>query len=262
MLIQIIRAIVLIVRAARWTIIPIVIGIICLSGCSIFRPKDKEFFQKKVTPVPERVTPEYQETQRQGLAYVRTNVTQAYVMAVQEQSSTNIINPLEDAIQVIDPLVVQAGPPEHPFKGEPQKLAKWINENTAKYNKAIDRYTDKIEPLVGKKIEGTGWIQMGYFTYIGLVLFGFFILYTVVRMLINVLFPEINVGVKAISNMSSKAVAAAFSQLVNGGEYFKKLVDEKIDDQATIDHVKELFRIAHETKQSPQVQETVKHLTS
>lgn len=248
-------------RARKWQFLPIIVGIICLSGCSLFRPKDKEFFQKKVIDVPEKITPAYSETQRQGLQYVKYNVDQAYVAALQEQASTNVTQPLTNAITVIDPLIVQAGPPIKAYQGDPVKLAQWINKTASDYNKAIDKYTDKIEPLVGKKIEGTGWIQMGYFTWIGFLLFGLFLLYAVTKIVLSIWFPAISVGARSVSNLTSSAVSKALSQVISGGEAFKTMLDDHLDDQATIDKVKELFKIAQNSKQDQHVQDTIKVLT-
>lgn len=77
--------------------------------------------------------------------------------------------------------------------------------------------------------------------------------------------PAVTVGTKIVEGAGKgvvNLVSKGFSEVIEAGEHFKKKIDEKIEDPQVREQVKELFAQAHMEKQSRDVQEVVKKLTS
>jgi hypothetical protein len=125
-------------------------------------------------------------------------------------------------------------------------LAKFAKEN------------DKNE---GKKIEGTGWLSVPYFVWTGgallLIFFGFIVL-KVALSFVSMANPGVAVGMR-VAKVGGRAVSRAFSEVLEGGEAFKRRVQEKLPDVS--EQVLELFREMQERRQSTETQKMIKELT-
>lgn len=243
---------------------------VCLSismlfaGCSLI-PKNVEFFQKKVKDVPAKKASAI-ETERQAAKYLWEELDNAYVAAMVEHASTNVTIPLRNAHIVAPALSLSLGPPETVWptastyqSDSSTNLAKELTKNTAKLNEKIDDYRDDTKPLAGKKIEGTGLIQMSYFTYVG-ILIGLVML---VRFGMNV-YAKTNPAAAIGMNMMripAQQASKALSEIIEGGEHFIGKVTDEIKDPVVLDKVISLFKSAHMEKQSRDVQNIVDTLT-
>ena len=227
------------------------------NGCSLI-PKRIEFFQDKVKQVPDKT--EYtQEKERQAAEFVDRKIDEVKDIAYSENSSTNIIIPLLDASIVSDALKLSLGPPIKVWDDNPELLAAQITKELAKLNNKIDNYRKDIQPNVGKKIENSGIISIGYFTYVGIILAFIFIIWTGLK-IYGLFNPIVGVGVN-VAKVPLGVLKTGFSQLLTAGETFKRTVDEKIEDPETRVLIKELFRLSHERKQNQDIQNFIKDLT-
>ena len=227
-------------------------------------PKKKEFFQDKVEAVPAK-SKKREELERQAVVVIEDKVKEARLAAVVENASTNITKPLSQAEVVVEALGDSMGPPYEPFKGTSEKLASKIETEVAKDNEKLADYRDDVSENVGKKIEGTGKIQMGYFTYAGLVLGGIALLVILIRVGLSVaanMYPGVGVGLNMLK-LPGRAVAKGLSEVLEGGEHFKDLLveEKKLEDQAK-NIVLDLFKRAQVEKQSRDTQSIIKQVTN
>lgn len=152
--------------------------------------------------------------------------------------------------------------------GEPIKIKLDTNENVAQllatmskqnavYTNEIKDYTDKITPNVGKKIDGTGVFEMGYFTYVGIVILLCMIVLGVLKF-IAIANPGVGTGMKIASNIAGKAL----TELAYGGEKFKQYITAKYADKPQqVAEILATFKQAHLEEQSTETKEIVKKIT-
>lgn len=237
-----------------------------LAGCSFLSPGKKEFFQKEVPVFP--VKPEQQiEQEKRSLQYAQYKLDVAFVEGLKSNVSTNVMEPLTSAKIALDPAVESIGHPNTPLSQKEldrsvtsTNLATKLNQQQARQDKALNKLEDKLDDLQGKKIEGTGLIQLSYFSFIAIV-FAFCFLLWIGLKIYAIFNPLVAVGTKAVS-MTGAAAKKGFSELIKGGEAFKQLVQDKIDDPETKKEVIELFRTAHLTAQDTSTKNIVKDLTN
>jgi hypothetical protein len=231
-----------------------------LAGCFLL-PKKVEFGQKEIKAVPAK-TEKHDELDRQAADYVDRKVDEAYIAAIHEDSSTNVTKPLGQAHVVSDALSTSLGPPKTPYNNNPTNLALSLDKGTATLNIKLEDYRDKMEPLIGKEIEGTGIIQMNYFVMIG----GIVLLFWIGSILFKIasvagwFHPAVGIGVNALK-LPAKAIAKITSEVIEGGEEFKKRIEEEVTDEATVNKIKEIFARSHQIKQSRDTQNAVRDLT-
>lgn len=229
-----------------------------LSGCSILSPGKKEFFQTKVPVFPEKAKVE--EKQKQAATFVAEKVTLAYDEGLKAQVTNTVMTPLGEAKAVVAPLAESMGPPATPYQGTATNLVLDLHKLESRYDAALKQLENKLDGLEGKKIEGTGLIQMGYFTWIAL-LFGIGALLFFVLKIVSIFNPPVALATSAVS-AGAGLVRRGFSEVVEAGEKFKDLVGKKIEDPDTQQHILDLFRRAHMETQSRDVQTVIQHLTS
>jgi hypothetical protein len=234
-----------------------------ITGCGIM-PKKVEFGQDKVERVPDKST-KRKELERQAVAIIEEKVKEAQLAAVLEHASTNIVEPLHEAGRVSEALGDSMGPPIKPFTGEPEKLAINLEKAVAKDNVKLDKYREDVRKNEGKKIEGTGWFQMNYFLYMGLVIGSLCFLVIVIRIAWSIFinsYPGVGVGMN-ILKLPGKAAAKGLSEVLEGGEYYKNLVKAENDlEERVKEKVLALFRRAQIEKQSRDTQSVIKRITN
>jgi len=230
-----------------------------LTGCALI-PKNVEFFQHKVKPVP-GPAPQQVETQKQAAAFVAGKTAEAKDEIFRE-SLTNwgLILPVEDAAAAAEALHVSLGPPASPWGGTSANLAVKLDKQANALDKAIDKARDKEAPDAGKKIEGTGWIQMSYFTYVGCLLglgalvYGAFKIYGSIN-------PVVGLGGNIAGRIGSGLLQRGFTEVLEGGEKFKDMIaNSKLAEDVKND-VTGMFTTAHQTMQSRDTQTIVATLT-
>ncbi len=236
--------------------LPIIL--VLLSGCSILSPGKKEFLQKEVPAYPQKQ--KIEEEQRKAADFVAKKVTVAYDEGLRTGTTNSVMQPLGEAKVVVDPLAASLGRPEKPFEGDGAALVAEMNKISAKYKGALRKLEGKLDQLEGKDIEGTGKIQMGYFTYLAL-LFGIVALLWFVLKIVSVFNPPVAMGMQ-VASAGAGLLRRGFGEVIEAGEKFKDMVKKKVDDPETQERVLALFRQAHLETQSRDVQHVIKTLTT
>lgn len=242
-----------------------------LSGCGVFSalvPKDVEFAQDKVKAVPVQ-TDAAQERQRQAAQYINQKAQEAETAAAETQVDPKVAGPLKELHVVATGLTISLGPPSSPyhdwFSSQPdtvaRDLATKLQSDVAKLNSKIDDFRKSTQKDVGKKIEGTGLIKMGYFTYLGCII-GLILLVWLAVKIYGMINPAVGLGSSVIGAVGSKVVSKAFSEVVAGGEAFKQYIDNSPLTDDVKNYVKSLFVQAHTSNQSADIQSLVDKLTN
>lgn len=230
-----------------------------LSGCSLI-PKSVEFGQKKVRAFPTHPAAQL-ESERQAVALAAARAREAEKIADADNSTAAI--PAGESAELSEAVGRSIGPPSSAWSGEAAALSRKLDGLTAKYNKLLDKFADRNDEFAGKKIEGTGFLQIPYFVYIG----GIFVIGWIIWMVLRAVTtaaaganPAVAVGLKA-AQVGGRALSRGFSQLVKGGEQFKDEVKKEFSDAEVQEKVLKLFRASHQTSQDADVQSLIKNLT-
>lgn len=237
---------------------------ITLAGCGSLLPKKVEFGQRKVQAVPE-LPDKAVDHQRQAAEYVAAKTEETKDAALATDADKSVLVPAVQAATVASVLSESLGPPLLAFKPRVEtnsapELATILRTDQAKLNKAVAKYSNTVEKDVGKKIEGTGWLQVGYFSY--LIGIGVLVLlaYGAVK-IYGMINPGVGLGVNAVTGVAGAAIHKGFSELVAGGEAFVQYVKNSPLTADTKAYVQSLFVQAHTSNQSPDTQKIVNQLT-
>lgn len=231
------------------------------TGCSLW-PKPVELGQRKVEPVPAK-NGKAHEADRQAAEYVARKVSEAADAAHATEAPAVVMEPIADARVVASSLRLSLGPPDAKWDGPSVALADRMDRMEARLNHRIDAYREKTAPLVGKKIEGTGWAQVPYFLWVGGVALLAWLGWHAVR-LFGMLYPPVGAGVaglQAAGRVPVAVVSKGFEQLVKGGEEFKQALKQSGLEADVRDHVLDLFRRHQMQAQDTAVQDVVRSVT-
>lgn len=237
-------------------------ALVGLCGCSTLIPKKVELFQDKVQAFPEPSFAQL-EPQRQAALMAHEKATQVVDAALAEQSSTNVVKPARQVEKLTGALSIAAGPPKKPATVEPEVLATKVLTEVNAQNKRVEDFKEQNNENTGKKIEGTGLIQISYFWWVGGIAALVFILFTVGKIALTILSatnPAAAVGLN-VMNATKAIVTKGFSQLVQGGENFKDWVKQEIQDEGLRDKILQAFQSQHQKAQDTDVQRTVENIT-
>jgi hypothetical protein len=229
-------------------------------------PKQVELFQDKVQQFP-RPDDDFREVQKQAAAELKDELNAIEKNLLAEGSSPDEVRPVSEAASLADALSTSLGPPLKTFNrlksadawaGRPLLgLSKALDRETAKYIDDVGDFAEKNDENAGKKIEGTGLIQIGYFSMLFvLFIFGFFA--WVGLKVLGTLNPPVAIGTK-VATLPVKLAARALGQVVKGGEAFKNELKKKATWSA--DEVATLFREKQERAQDEESQSTIRELT-
>jgi len=236
-----------------------------LAGCGTLFPKRVEFGQDKVEKFPVR-KPAEEETLRQAAQRAKEDAARTLRAALAEQSTPAVVEPATSTARLTDSVSLTLGPPVHRSEDPSDELARKLELAIAKLNHRIDNFKADNDQNVGHKIEGTGWLSVPYFVwiggvavvgFIGLIVLG--VAWTALKMfaLSN---PPLALGLNAVQ-LGARGATSLAGQLLKGGEQFKERLSREVSDPALLEKVKEIFRSEHEKAQSPESQVLVKHLT-
>lgn len=236
-----------------------------LTGCGTLVPKQVEFFQDKVEKYPEP-SPALREQMRQAVYRAHEKATEVVQVAVKEQASTNIVTPAKEVEKLTEAVSFSLGPPENPpmIGMVSEEIAYKLEKSVARLNTKIENFKADNNENIGKKIEGTGIVQIPYIWYIGGILAAVFLLFVVGKIALTVMAaanPAATIGLGVV-NAAQSVVTKGFSQLIKGGENFKNWVNKEISDPALKDQVLAAFRATHQQAQDFDVQSTVRAVTS
>ena len=235
-------------------------GFLATSGCSLLLPKKVELFQDKVKAVPEQKASE-KETLRQAAKMASERAKQTQAAALSEGASTNVISPAGETVALTESVSVAVGPPAHPSQLTAEQLAVKLDSAVAALSKRLDSFKASNNENAGKKIEGTGFFQIGYFSMWAIIL-GFLALIAVGLKIYGMVNPVVGVGTNIFGRVSSTLLKKGVSELTEGGEWFKEYIHEAKDGVLSKEHILDLFNRAHVEAQSRDTQAIVEKLTS
>lgn len=233
-------------------------GLILLSGCSLI-PKSVEFGQDKVKKFPAHSSSQL-ESERQAVKLAGERARQAELEATLDGSAA--AQPAGDAAQLSEAVGRSIGPPASPWTAEIAALAQRLDTQTARYNTALAKFKTGNDENAGKKIEGTGFLQIPYFVYLGGVLAVIWVVWMVLKAVTNAAAaanPGVAVGLK-VAQVGGRVLSRGFSQVLKGGQAFKDKIEAEIDDPALKEKILEHFRAAHQTNQDSDVQALIQKL--
>ena len=239
--------------------VTLAVSLAILAGCGTLIPKKVEFFQKKVQAVPEKTASEL-ETERQAAYAASLSARLTVDAVVKNNDPTNVVIPAKNTEALTAAVSTSLGPPQTIPSGAVTNLANKVVENRADLDRRVARYSDKVAPLVGKKIEGTGLIRIPYFVYIGGIALALFLAWSVWKIYASTN-PVLSLGTNVVGRVSSKVASAAVSEVAKGGELFKEKVAESELTAEVKAKVLELFSHAHAKAQDKSTQDIVKALT-
>jgi hypothetical protein len=242
-------------------LLPLIVLSLSLTGCSLI-PKKVEFFQDKVHKFPEP-TQAQKELQRE--AAQKANETAALTLhsALVEGSSFAVVGAATETEKLTGVVAESVGAPAKPTRDlETDRLIADLRNQLAKMSKKVDSFKEENNENSGKKIEGTGLIQVPYFAYAGgflvVVLVGWHLAKTALTVA-SAANPGAAVGVAGM-NVAGSVVAKGFHQLVQGGEDFKNWVEKEISDSGVKQKILDAFTAAHKEAQDSDVKTVVKKL--
>ncbi len=247
--------------------VPYYLFLVCiLAGCSLF-PARVEYFKEKVEKVPE-TTITHKEIQKEAAEYVSRKTKETVVAAVKANSSTNILKPAMDAEVVANSLTGSIGKPEEPWRREAQLLADKLDKLDAKLDRKMEEFKEDNNKNAGKSIEGTGLFSISYFGQFAVIAV-FLGLFWIAIKVLSILNPAAGAGVSIAGKVLSgglfsagKKAAELATQMIHGGQDFKKRIDEEFNDPQVRERIIELFHTSHKINQSPENQEIIKKIIS
>lgn len=240
------------------------IVIVTLLGCGTLLPRRVELFQDKVRAVPVATTRE-NEVEKQAAAAAADTAQQTLLAAVKEDASTSVIYPATDTAALTRAVSTSVGPPLTPWKGDFQLLAAKLDSSVAALDRRLESFKKNNDENAGKRIEGTGLLQVPYFVWLGgafivfiLLLVGFSVLWMVLKTMASAN-PIASLGVRAVE-MGAQTATRGFTQLVAAGEQFKDKIKQDLDP-AIATKVLEMFRTNQQIAQDHDIKQAVDHLT-
>jgi len=233
-----------------------------VAGCGTLIPKKVEIGQDKVEKFP---TPRWREreVQKEAAQRVKEKAREVVLNGVKENVPDSVLAPAKEVEQVADAIADVLGPPASRADEESPNLADKVRSVVAKQDRRVDEFAKENDTNAGKKIEGTGLIQVSYFAWVGGFLALLFLGYLALKVLStlgSLANPAVGVGANLLS-FTAKGAGRALAQVVKGGQNFKKLLDERITSDATKKEILELFRVAQNKAQDEDVQDAIKKLT-
>lgn len=230
-----------------------------LPGCGLI-PKRVEFFQDKVHRFP--VTTEKQvELQREAAKKAADKAAETLHSALITGASTNVIAPAAETELLTEVVSQSVGQPASEPPADSEKLARQLRAQLAKHDSKVRNFAQDNDENAGKKIEGTGAIQIPYFAYAGGIVGAMFVGWLVLRDILRIAAagsPAAAVGVGAM-NLAGAAAGTAIKQLVKGGQEFKEWAQKNLEP-AVHEKVLEAFTLLHKTAQDEGTQAVVDHL--
>jgi hypothetical protein len=238
----------------RLHILPILAVVLSLTGCNII-PKKVEYFQDRVQPVPER-TQQSDESLRQAARLAADRAAATERAALSTDAAPEVIQPASDTTILTSAVSAQVGPPAKAWQGEVPALVARMDAQEANYRRELETYRAEVRELAGKKIEGTGAIQVGYFTHL-LILAAIMAVAWLILKIVAITNAPVSVGLKTIEG-GSKFLGRAFSELVEAGQDFKTRLKQRLSDNPELlESILNDFKTAHQSGQSRDTQKAV-----
>lgn len=239
------------------SLVPLCLILAFSFGCGLI-PKDIELFQRKVKAVP-TASPKHQEIEKQAAAFTSQKIEEARFAAAKTDADVSVQGPLSEASPVALSLSYSLGMPSVPWTDLGTNLSLKLNKASAGLDHDIDKYAQKVQKDEGKKIEGSGLIKIGYFSYVA-ILFGLaFLVWTGLK-IYGMVNPIVGAGTNIVGRVGSKVLSKGMAQVVSGGEKFKELLADNFGEDQ-VKQIKELFNQAHERSHDNDVKDLIRSLT-
>lgn len=233
--------------------------LIAFTGCRMLLPKQVELGQDKVEPFPVAKAREV-EVQRQAAQRAAEKAEETLRAALIEQSSPAVVQPAKETSVLTDSVSRSLGPPNSPSLATSEALARKLDHAVAKLNERIDDFRKDNDKNVGKKIEDTGIIKVGYFS-MWLAIIAVLVLIWLGVKIYGIFNPIVGVGTNVVGRVSSSVVHRALGEVAEGGEKFKDFLKRSEVSEEVKARVMQIFQEAHERAQSRDVQTLVKRMT-
>jgi hypothetical protein len=237
------------------------VALVFLTGCGTLIPKKVELFQDKVKKFPE-ATQAAKETQRQAAQRAKEKASETLVAAVAEKASPFVISPATETVVLTDAVADVLGPPAKRPTIDTVALADEVRKTLAVLSKKVDSFKDDSNENVGKKIEGTGLVQVPYFVWLGAAALFAFLGFHVLKLVLTAASaanPAAMVGVGAM-NVASSTASRGVVQLVDGGKKFMKWANDTLEDPVLRQSILDAFVESHKKAQDGDVKSVVDHL--
>lgn len=238
-------------------------SLIFTCSCSLI-PKKVEFGQRKVLAFPEPSV-KLQETQKQAAELAAQKAKETLEAAIAEDTTDHVTAPAKDTADLTAAVSTSIGPPSSRWDKDTQALIEKLEHQIAGLNAKVEKFAKRNDEDAGKKIEGTGWLQIPYVVYVGVVLIIGFIGLTVLKVVSSLAAasnPGVAVGVTALRAGGAFASKMA-GEVIKGGENFKEALASHLPEVE--DSIKQkiltLFKNEHMKAQSPEVQTAIQQLT-
>lgn len=243
-----------------FTPIALSLCLLLTAGCMSLVPKKVEFLQDKVQKFPE-ATAKQVEYQKQAAWLAKEKASETLGAALVENSSTNIVNPAQDTAKLTDIVAASLGPPEKAATDTDKTVAN-LQAAIAKLERKIDSFKRDNDENAGKKIEGTGALQIPYFAYVGLIGLALFVLWHLGKLALtaaSMANPGAAVGL-GVMNVTGDVAGRGVTQLVKGGKKFIEGLGGVVEDSALKQKIADLFVASHKQAQDSDVKAVVDRL--
>jgi hypothetical protein len=235
-------------------------GLIGLTGCGLI-PKKVELFQDKVKRVP-AYTASQVELQKQAAYQAKTFARETADLAVREGTSTNLATSARATEKLTDAVSESLGPPVHKATLAADPLADKLITARGRLDARVEDFRKDNDENAGKKIEGTGLLQIPYFAYAGGVLALISLVWMVLRAVVTAASaanPAAAIGLGAM-NVTGDVAARAVVQVVSGGKKFLEWVYSEVKDSELQKKLVDAFTAAHKGTQDNDVRAVVDKL--
>ncbi len=230
------------------------------AGCMSLVPKKVEFLQDKVHKFPE-ATAKQVEYQKQAAWLAKEKADETLGAALMEGSSTNVMTPAQNTAKLTDIVATSLGPPVKAATDTDQTVAN-LRAAIAKLEKKIDSFKRDNDENAGKKIEGTGALQIPYFAYVGVIALVIFVLWHLGKLALTIASaanPGAAVGLGVMS-VTGDLAGRGVTQLVKGGKKFIEGLGSVVEDPAVKQKIADLFVASHKQAQDSDVKAVVDRL--
>ena len=227
---------------------------IAVTGCRLM-PKPVEFFQDEVAEPP-AVSHKAEEPVRQAAKLAHDKAGEVVMAAKASGSPEEVVAPAVEVEALTGAVSTHLGPPKRDYAGEVAALVAEVQRLTAKIDAQQAAFNAAMLDLAGKKIEGTGAIQMPYLVYLMVVGAAIAVLWTILKIIATVNAP-VRVGTAVVEGGARVGMRAA-AQLIKGGQEFRARLSERFPDVA--DDIIEIFKDSHRVSQDTDVQTLVQTL--
>lgn len=233
---------------------------VAFTGCHLI-PKKVEFGQDKVKAFPTMKASDH-ETQRQVAQRAAQKSDETLRAAIKTDAAPEVVAPAKEASVLSDSVASSLGPPLSPASKDvpSEKLAAKLDHSVAKLNERVENFKESNNENVGKKIEGTGFLQVPYFVYLGGFLLTLFILFVIFKVAKVALSTYLNAQTGGAYGLAQKSL----SQVVAGGNRFKHWLQTEVPELSAEVRAKveTLFHDAHHQEQDADVKALVAKLLS